>query len=135
MKKGYFKDIFKSLQKKTVNRPLGLNFVILKSYEYWIRMLKISKDYPDADDSIGIFPRENASRILTKITTHFELLNKAEDKKPKVKGMVPRSRTSEIDACFYGNEDMDKSESYRGRKRAINRIRETIKNCGTIEEI
>lgn len=74
MKKGYFNDVFKSLQKNTEKKSLGINFVTLKGYEYWIRMLRISKNYPDADDSIGIFPKENASRILKGITTHFELL-------------------------------------------------------------
>ncbi len=135
MKKGYFNDVFKSLQKNTEKKSLGINFVTLKGYEYWIRMLRISKNYPDADDSIGIFPKENASRILKGITTHFELLNKAEDRKPKVKGKVSRSRTSEIDACFYGNEDVDKSESYRERKRAVSKIRDTIKNSGSSEDI
>ena len=135
MKKGYFNDVFKSLQKNTEKKSLGINFVTLKGYEYWIRMLRISKNYPDADDSIGIFPKENASRILKGITTHFELLNKAEDRKPKVKGKVSRSRTSEIDACFYGNDDVDKSESYRNRKRAISKIRDTIKNSGSSEDI
>ena len=136
MKKGYFKDIFKSLQKKTPKKSLGVNFVTLKSYEYWIRMLRISKNYPDADDSIGIFPKESASRILKGITTHFELLNKAEDKKTKAKVKTSRSKRNNFSEHFYGHdEDEDKSESYRERKRAINRIRETIKNCGTTEEI
>ena len=53
MKKGYFNDVFKSLQKNTEKKSLGINFVTLKGYEYWIRMLRISKNYPDADDSIG----------------------------------------------------------------------------------
>ena len=135
MKKGYFKDIFKSLQKKTINRPLGLNFVILKSYEYWVRMLRISKNYPDADESIGIFPKENASRILNGVTAHFELLNKSEDKMPKAKGKTPRSKRNPLDECFYGREDDEKSEPYNDRKRAVNRISEAVKNCGSIDEI
>ncbi len=135
MKKGYFKDIFKSLQKKTINRPLGLNFVILKSYEYWVRMLRISKNYPNADESIGIFPKENASRILNGVTAHFELLNKSEDKMPKAKGKTPRSKRNPLDECYYGREDDEKSEPYNDRKRAVNRISEAVKNCGSIDEI
>ena len=135
MKKGYFKDILKSLQKSTAKKPIGVNFVTLKSYEYWIRMLRASKNYPDADDSIGIFPKKNASRILKGLTAHFELLNKAEDKKPKAKGPKPQSKRNPFDECFYGREDDEKSESYNDRKRAVNKIRDTIKNCGSTEEI
>jgi SpoVK/Ycf46/Vps4 family AAA+-type ATPase len=136
MKKGYFKDVFKSLQKKTEKKSLGINFVNLKGYEYWIRMLRISKNYPDADDSIGIFPIENASRILRGITTHFELLNKAEDRLPKTKDPKSRSPRNKIDECFYGiEEDEGKSESYRERKRAIGKIRDTIKNSSSSEDI
>ena len=136
MKKGYFNDVFKSLQKKTEKKSLGINFVNLKGYEYWIRMLRISKNYPDADDSIGIFPIENASRILRGITTHFELLNKAEDRLPKTKDPKSRSPRNKIDECFYGiEEDEGKSESYRNRKRAISKIRDTIKNSGSSEDI
>ena len=128
MKKGYFKDIFKSLQKETAKKPIGLNFVILKSYEYWVRLLRVSKNYPDADDCIGIFPKENASRILKGLTAHFELLNKAEDKMPGAKGKNHQSQYGEF-------EEFDESEPYQERKRAVDRIRETIKNCGSTEEI
>ena len=128
MKKGYFKDIFKSLQKDIAKKPIGLNFVILKSYEYWVRLLRVSKNYPDADDCIGIFPKENASRILKGLTAHFELLNKAEDKMPGAKGKNHQSQYGEF-------EEFDESEPYQERKRAVDRIRETIKNCGSTEEI
>ncbi len=128
MKKGYFKDIFKSLQKDIAKKPIGLNFIILKSYEYWVRLLRVSKNYPDADDCIGIFPKENASRILKGLTAHFELLNKAEDKMPGAKSKNHQSQYGEF-------EEFDESEPYQERKRAVDRIRETIKNCGSTEEI
>ena len=135
MKKGYFKDVFKSLQKDTAKKPIGLNFIVLKSYEYWVRLLRVSKNYPDADDCIGIFPKENATRILNGLTKHFVLLNKAEEKNPKTKGKTYKSQRKEIDECFYEFEDEDKSEPYQERKRAVDRIRDTIKNCGSTEEI
>ena len=135
MKKGYFKDVFKSLQKSTTKKQIGLNFIVLKSYEYWVRLLRVSKNYPDADDCIGIFPKENASRILKGITKHFVLLNKAEDKIPKAKGKSHKSQRDEIDESFYECEDEGKSEFYQERKRAVDRIRDTIKNCGSAEEI
>ena len=135
MKKGYFKDVFKSLQKDSVKKLKDVNFVILKGYEYWIRVLRNSKNYPVAGDCIGILPKENAFRILKGLTAHFEFLNKIEDKQPKAKGKVHRSRRNEIDECFYGDKEDDKSESYQERRRAICRIRDTIKNCETTEEI
>ena len=83
MKKDYFKNVFKALQKRTENRLIGLNFITLKSYEYWIRMLRCTKKYPDASDSIAILPKENASRILERLAKHFKQINNDEDKHPK----------------------------------------------------
>ena len=137
MKKDYFKNVLNGLGKTTSKKQIGLNFITLKSYEYWIRLLKISKKYPDADDSIGVLPKENASHILNGITAHFEQLNREEDLQPKAKKRRVRRNTNPLDEAFHGNddEDKDKSESYRDRKIAVYKIREAIKICGSSEDI
>jgi len=64
MKKDYFKNVLNGLSNSTTKKQTGLNFITLKSYEYWIRALQHTKKYPDPSESISILPKENALRIL-----------------------------------------------------------------------
>ena len=64
MRKDYFKGVLGSLHADRSGKMLTQDFVTLKSYEYWIRMMRVCKSYPDADDCIAIFPKERASRVL-----------------------------------------------------------------------
>ena len=83
MKKDYFKNVSKALQKRTENKQIGLDFVTFKSYEYWIRTLRCTKKHPDASDSISILPNENASHVLEKLAKHFEQLNQGDTIPPR----------------------------------------------------
>ena len=83
MKGDYFCGVVESLNSNSLNRNSSLDFVTLKSYEYWLRMLRIVKSYPDPDDSIAIFSKERASLVLKNISDHFEMLNALEDKLPE----------------------------------------------------
>lgn len=58
MKKDYFNGVVESLNSDFSKKKIHFDFVTLKSYEYWIRMLHIVKNYPDPDDCIAIFPKE-----------------------------------------------------------------------------
>ena len=135
MKKDYFKNVFKALQKRTENRLIGLNFITLKSYEYWIRTLRCTKKYPDASDSIAILPKESALRILEKIVKHFKQLNKDEDKCSKNTKQSPNKRKIRIDNKLFDVEESDKPELYQDRQKTITKIREVLKNNSSIDAI
>ena len=135
MKKDYFKNVLNGLSNSTTKKQTGLNFITLKSYEYWIRMFKHSKKYPDPSESIAIIPKESASRILKDLSQHFELLNKAEDKRPKSPQKEKLSPKEELVACLREQGDFDKSEAYQDRQKAMIKIRDVLKSNSSIDDI
>ena len=135
MKKDYFKNVLNGLSNSTTKKQIGLNFITLKSYEYWIRMFKHSKKYPDPSESIAIIPKESASRILKDLSQHFELLNKAEDKRPKSPQKEKLSPKEELVACLREQNDSDKSEAYQDRQKAMIKIRDVLKSNSSIDDI
>ncbi len=135
MKKDYFKNVLNGLSNSTTKKQTGLNFITLKSYEYWIRMFKHSKKYPDPSESIAIIPKESASRILKDLSQHFELLNKAEDKRPKSPQKEKLSPKEELVACLREQNDSDKSEAYQDRQKAMIKIRDVLKSNSSIDDI
>ena len=135
MKKDYFKNVLNGLSNSTTKKQTGLNFITLKSYEYWIRMFKHSKKYPDPSESIAIIPKESASRILKDLSQHFELLNKAEDKRPKSPQKEKLSPKEELMACLREQGDFDKSEAYQDRQKAMIKIRDVLKSNSFIDDI
>ena len=135
MKKDYFKNVLNGLSNSTTKKQIGLNFITLKSYEYWIRMFKHSKKYPDPSESIAIIPKESASRILNDLSQHFELLNKAEDKRPKSPQKEKLSPKEELVACLREQNDSDKSEAYQDRQKAMIKIRDVLKSNSSIDDI
>lgn len=134
MKKDYFKNVLNGLGNST-KKQTGMNFITLKSYEYWIRMFKHSKKYPDPSESIAIIPKESASRILKDLSQHFELLNKAEDKRPKSPQKEKLSPKEELVACLREQGDFDKSEAYQDRQKAMIKIRDVLKSNSSIDDI
>ena len=135
MKKDYFKNVLNGLSNSTTKKQTGLNFITLKSYEYWIRMFKHSKKYPDPSESIAIIPKESASRILKDLSQHFELLNKAEEKRPKSPQKEKLSPKEELVACLREQGDFDKSEAYQDRQKAMIKIRDVLKSNSSIDDI
>lgn len=134
MKKDYFKNVLNGLGNST-KKQTGMNFITLKSYEYWIRMFKHSKKYPDPSESIAIIPKESASRILKDLSQHFELLNKAEDKRPKSPQKEKLSPKEELVACLREQGDFNKSEAYQDRQKAMIKIRDVLKSNSSIDDI
>ena len=51
MRPDYFKCVANSLLSLKADTKVSLNFILLKSYEYWIRVIRYSKCYPDADEN------------------------------------------------------------------------------------
>ena len=70
MRENYFGRVLNSLNTECTRKNFELDFVTLKSYEYWIRMMRICKSYPDAVDCIAIISKERASRVI-KICKHI----------------------------------------------------------------
>ena len=95
MKKSYFQGVAKALKACSSVKNDNLDFITLKSYEYWIRMLKVTRSYPDADDCIAIFSKEKASKILRDLSNHFEKLNEAEDRLPDAEKKVYIQETND----------------------------------------
>lgn len=135
MKKDYFKNVLNGLINCTAKKQTGMSFITLKSYEYWIRALQHTKKYPDPSESIAIIPKESASRILKDLSQHFELLNKAEDKRPKSPQKEKLSPKEELVACLREQGDFDKSEAYQDRQKAMIKIRDVLKSNSSIDDI
>lgn len=128
MKKEYFKNVCKVLHKRTEIKQIGLDFVTLKSYEYWIRTLRCTKKYPDASDSIIILPIENASHILEKLEKHFVQLNQKDDELFKKRSKKTLSSTNKLKNKLYEYKSDEETESYQYRLRSITKIRKALKS-------
>lgn len=136
MKSGYFRGVVESLKMGSFSKKISLDFVTLKSYEYWVRMLRSAKSYPDADDCIAIFPKDRASRVLKTLSAHFEMLNALEDSLPASE----RERyISEANDNYAGKrlgcDDDEKSVAYQRRKKAVVRFNDVINRSCSIGEI
>ena len=136
MKGDYFCGVVESLESGVSKKKISLDFVTLKSYEYWIRMLRIAKSFPDPDDSIAIFPKERASRILKALSAHFEEVNAAEDCLPEKEREL---FIQESNAAYAGKrlrcEDDERSVAYQRRVNAIVRFNDVIERECPIQEI
>lgn len=135
MRKDYFKGVLCSLHAGNIEKKVSLDFVTLKSYEYWIRMMRISKSFPDADDCIAIFPKERASRVLKDLSDHFERLNAEEDRIPisKKKSFVKEANVTYAGKRLRCNEEM--SVAYQRRQMAVVRFNDVIDRSCSIKDI
>lgn len=138
MRKDYFKGVLCSLHAGNIEKKVSLDFVTLKSYEYWIRMMRISKSFPDADDCIAIFPKERASRVLKDLSDHFERLNAEEDRIPisKKKSFVKEANVTYAGKRLRCNEDSEEmSVAYQRRQMAVVRFNDVIDRSCSIKDI
>jgi len=124
MRPDYFKRVANSLLSFKNDANASLNFILLKTYEYWIRVIRYSKHYPDADDCIRIFPKENVAKILNTLSAHFAKINEDED------AMSPQERMAfimESNDKYIGkridSDDENKSIAYQRRRKAMNRFK------------
>lgn len=124
MRPDYFKCVANSLLSLKADTKVSLNFILLKSYEYWIRVIRYSKCYPDADDCIRIFPKEGVARILSALSAHFAKINEEED------AMSTGERLAfikESNDKYIGkridSDDENKSIAYQRRRKAMNRFK------------
>lgn len=138
MKKNYFKGVLGSLRSGRYDKKISHDFVTLKSYEYWIRMMRASKSMPDADDCIAIFTKEAASRVLKDLSEHFEKLNAEED---CITGAARKRFVKEVNGSYAGkrlrcdesNEEM--SVAYQRRQMAVVRFNDVIDRSCSVKEI
>lgn len=138
MKKYYFKGVLGSLKAGRYDKKISHDFVTLKSYEYWIRMMRASKSMPDADDCIAIFTKEAASRVLKDLSEHFEKLNAEED---CITGAARKRFVKEVNGSYAGkrlrcdedNEEM--SVAYQRRQMAVVRFNDVIDRSCSVKEI
>jgi len=136
MEKSYFENVIRSLEAEVNNEALRLDFVTLKSYEYWIRILRFVKSYPDPDDSIAILPKEHATRVLKALCVHFEKLNADEDLIPESeKGAYIQELNGKFVGKRSGCEDKEKSMAYQRRLKAIVRFNDIVNRSCSIQEI
>ena len=125
MKSDYFKGVVESLKTGS-----------LKSYEYWVRMLRSAKNFPDADDCIAIFPKDRASRVLKTLSAHFEMLNALEDSLPASERERYVSESNDMYAGKrIGCNDDERSVAYQRRKKAVVRFNDVIARSCSIHEI
>ena len=140
MAEHYFANVLKSLDTKVHSSKTKLDFITLKSYEYWIRALRCVKSKPDADDCVGVFPNANAKNILKNMSKYFLSENQFEDKKTK-QVKTKTSSKSFMDDCFFDedNESLkkvkNKSELYKRRYKAISKFNKFIKHSGACDDV
>ena len=136
MKKGYFKGVLRSLHAEQTNKKISLDFITLKSYEYWIRMMRICKSYPEADDCIAIIPKERASRVLKNLSEHFERINAEEDSLPASQrdAFIQESNNNYAGKRTNCNDD-GKTVAYQRRQKAVVRFNDVINRSCFIDEI
>ena len=138
MKKNYFKGVLGSLRSSGYDKRITLDFVTLKSYEYWIRMMRASKSMPDADDCIAIFTKEAASRVLKDLSEHFEKLNAEED---CITGAAKKQFVKEVNGSYAGKRlrcdesSEETSVAYQRRQMAVVRFNDVIDRSCSVKEI
>ena len=127
MRPDYFKSVANSLLSFNDDGKASLNFILLKTYEYWVRVIRYSKHFPEADDCIRIFPKESVARILNALSTHFAKINKEEDE------MMPYERTAfikESNDKYIGkridSSDENRAIAYQRRRKAMNRFKDLV---------
>ena len=129
MKEKYFKNVLKGLDEDFTANDIQLNFIVLKGYEYWLRVLRTEKRRPDTDDCLSILPRKNAENVLMDVVQHFETLNKSMEMSPK---RVNRQRRYLDDLGDFDEEeddfrdDLNMPMAYNKRKKTINAIKKYI---------
>lgn len=138
MKKNYFKGVLGSLKAGRYDKKISHDFVTLKSYEYWIRMMRASKSMPDADDCIAIFTKEAASRVLKDLSEHFEKLNAEED---CITGAARKRFVKEVNGSYAGKRlrsdesSEETSVAYQRRQMAVVRFNDVIDRSCSVKEI
>lgn len=138
MKKNYFKGVLGSLKAGRYDKKITHDFVTLKSYEYWIRMMRASKSMPDADDCIAIFTKEAASRVLKDLSEHFEKLNAEED---CITGAAKKRFVKEVNGSYAGKRlrcdesSEETSVAYQRRQMAVVRFNDVIDRSCSVKEI
>lgn len=138
MRDNYFGRVLNSLNTECTRKNFELDFVTLKSYEYWIRMMRICKSYPDADDCIAIISKERASRVLKDLSEHFEKLNAEEDCLPihAKKRFIKESNGNYAGKRLRCNEESDEmSVAYQRRQMAVVRFNDVIDRSCSVREI
>ena len=129
MKDKYFKNVLKGLDEDFTANDIQLNFIVLKGYEYWLRVLRTEKRRPDTDDCLSILPRKNAENVLMDVVHHFETMNKSMEIPPK-RADRPRRYPEDL-----GDFDMEEDDfrgdfnmpmAYNKRKKTINAIKKYI---------
>lgn len=129
MKEKYFKNVLKGLAEDFTANEIQLNFIVLKGYEYWLRVLRTEKRRPDTDDCLSILPRKNAENVLMDVVQHFEALNKSEDSFAKNAGQRKRY-TDDLSNFEIDDDDFlfdhNKPMAYNKRRKTINAIKKFI---------
>lgn len=136
----YFTKVLKNLDKSRSPKTEKLDFITLKSYEYWIRTLRSVKSKPDVDDCLGVFPRANAKHILKNMSEHFESMNRIEDKNPK-RAKAETSSKRFVRGSYFDDDDecleniKNRSELYKRRYKAISDFNKFIRYSGASDNI
>lgn len=138
MRKNYFKGVLGSLRSGRSDKKLTQDFATLKSYEYWIRMMRVCKSFPDAGDCIAIFPKERAARILRNLSEHFLKLNEEEDRIPvsEKKSFIQKVNENYAGTRIRCKEDSEEmSIAYQRRALAVVRFNDVIDRSCSIKDI
>ena len=129
MNKKYFKNVLKGLDKDFTASEVQLNFVILKGYEYWLRVLRTEKKRPDTDECLSILPRKNAENVLMDVVRHFEDLNKSVES-PAKRAINPKKYRDDLSNFDVDEDgflfDDNMPMAYNKRRKTINAIKKFI---------
>ena len=123
----YFKNVLKDLKTGKRLGKIKMDFVTLKSYEYWIRVLRLECEKPKSSDCLEILPPTGYKRILSNVIDHFEKENEKElNAIQRKKALIAKKNGGnlrDID-CDMG----DASYLLEKRKEATEAFRDYVKN-------
>ncbi|MCR5028389.1 MAG: ATP-binding protein, partial [Fibrobacter sp.] len=153
MRKNYFEGVIRNLKTSHTSQKEHLDFVTLKSYEYWLRTLRTTTKPPSADKCISLFSRKNAFHVLTDLNRYYQALNDAEDKLPakQKRQFIQKSNhkysldkefqeyMDDLDEIFptikQRTHTKDKSVLYQDRQKIISRYKVLVNESNSIDEI
>lgn len=129
MTDNYFNTVLKDLETNKNGRKIKMDFVTLKCYEYWIRMLRMNIGKPSASDCINILPQASSKRVIADITRYFDQENERELKEnPSLK--LPDSEDDDDLFSDFKYKHKRDSHLYEQRAKAAKQLRNYLQHSG-----
>lgn len=122
----YFKNVLKDLKGGNGRGKIKMDFVTLKSYEYWIRVLRLECEKPKSSDCLEILPHASSKRVISNVIKHFEKENEKDLNVIKRKKVRIAKKNGDNQRIFDSELD-ETSDLLERRKDAADAFKSCIK--------